>query len=141
MQVKDFAILGKSFAYKLLEIGSINMIKLYIIIIFSGLTFFCQGQTGRNGEINFTSDNGQSNAIKPYPNPASSIINFEFSKPVQRNYILQVFNFLGKKVFESNAVSQKISVPVADLYRGIYIFQLRDQMGRIVESGKFQVSR
>jgi hypothetical protein len=117
------------------------MIRLYIIIIFSALTFFCQAQTERNGEINFTSDNGRSNAVRTYPNPASSIINFEFSKPVQRNYILQVFNFVGKKVFESNAVTQKISVPVADLYRGIYIFQLRDKMGRIVESGKFQVSR
>ena len=117
------------------------MNKLYLIIIFFSLTFFCQAQTGKNGEINFTSDNGRSNAFRIYPNPASSIINFEFSKPIQRDYTLQVFNFVGKKVFESNAVAQKISVPVADLYRGIYIFQLRDKMGRIIESGKFQVSR
>ena len=141
MQVRMFAILGKSFAYRFFSRGSINMIRLYIIIIFSGLTFFCQAQTERNGEINFTSDHGRSNAVRTYPNPASSIINFEFAKPVLRTYTLQVFNFVGKKVFESNAVSQKISVPVADLYRGIYIFQLRDQMGRIVESGKFQVSQ
>lgn len=117
------------------------MNKFYIVIFFSVLTFFCQAQTGKIGEINFTSDNGQSNALRIYPNPASSIINFEFSKPVQRDYTLQVFNFVGKKVFELNDVTQKISVPVADLYRGIYIFQLRDKVGHIIESGKFQVSR
>ena len=117
------------------------MNKFYLVICFSVLTFFSQAQTGKNGEVNFTSNNGQSNALRIYPNPASSIINFEFSKPVQRDYTLQLFNFVGKKVFELNDVAQKVSVPVADFYRGIYIFQLRDKTGRIIESGKFQVSR
>ncbi len=117
------------------------MNKLYLIIIFSGLTFFTQAQTGKNSEANFMSDNVQSKVVRFYPNPAYNIINFEFSKPVQRDYTLQVFNFVGKKVFESNAVLQKTSVPLTDFYRGIYIFQLRDKTGRIIESGKFQVSK
>ena len=117
------------------------MNRFYLIVMFSALSFFVQAQTGKSSEANFLSDNLQSKVVRFYPNPASSIINFEFSKPVQRDYILQVFNFLGKKVFESNSISQKTSVALTDFYRGIYIFQLRDKTGRIIESGKFQVSK
>ena len=117
------------------------MNKFYLIIIFLCTTFFCTAQTGKNSEANFLSDNAQSKVVRFYPNPAYNIINFEFSKPVQKDYILQVFSFVGKKVFESNAVLQKTSVPLTDFYRGIYIFQLRDKTGRIIESGKFQVSK
>ena len=28
-----------------------------------------------------------------------------------------------------------------DFYRGIYIFQLKDKNGKVVDSGKFQVSK
>jgi len=34
---------------------------------------------------------------------------------------------------------QKITVPLTEFYRGVYIFQVRDVQGNIVESGKFQV--
>ena len=117
------------------------MNKFYLVVIFSILTVFANAQTVKNSEANFVSDNLQSKVVRFYPNPATSIINFEFSKPVQHDYILQVFNFVGKKVFESNAVLQKMTVPLTDFYRGIYIFQLRDKTGRILESGKFQVSK
>jgi len=117
------------------------MNKFYLVIVFSFFTFFAHAQASKTSEINFTPVNLPSKVVRFYPNPASTIINFEFSKPVQRDYILQLFNFVGKKVFETNAVSQKTSVPLIDFYRGIYIFQLRDKTGRIIESGKFQVSR
>jgi hypothetical protein len=117
------------------------MNKFYLIVVLSCFAFFANAQLAKSSDPAFLSDNVQSRVVKFYPNPASTIINFEFSKPVQRGFILQVFNFVGKKVFESNAVSQKTSVPLTDFYRGIYIFQLRDKSGRIIESGKFQVSK
>lgn len=116
------------------------MNKFYLLIIFSCLTFFARSQSGKISEPNFLPDI-QSKVVRFYPNPATNIINFEFSKPVQKDYILQVFNFVGKKVFESSAVLQKTSVSLTDFYRGIYIFQLRDKSGRIIESGKFQVNK
>jgi hypothetical protein len=83
--------------------------------------------------------------IKFYPNPATSVINFEFQKPLEKNgdknYTLQVFNFIGKKLFEINNFSQKSTIPLNDFFRGVYIFQLRDKTGRIVESGKFQIAK
>jgi hypothetical protein len=117
------------------------MNRFYLVFIFSCLAFFGQAQIAKTSEGSLSFDNGQSKVVRFYPNPANNIINFEFSRPVQRDYTLQVFNFLGKKVFESNSVSQKTSISLTDFYRGIYIFQLRDKSGRIIESGKFQVSK
>lgn len=81
----------------------------------------------------------QDKFVKFYPNPASATINFELLKWVDRNNVIQIYNFTGKKVFESSTLSSKISIELDGFYRGIYIFQLRDKSGRITESGKFQV--
>ena len=49
------------------------------------------------------------------------------------------YNFIGKKVQEINNVTPKTTVNLNDFYRGIYIFQLRDRQGTLIESGKFNV--
>lgn len=117
------------------------MNRLYLVIIFSVLTFFAKAQAGKSSAAAFVTDIAPSKVVKFYPNPAIDIINFEFSKPIQRDYTLEVFNFVGKKVFKLNTVFQKTSISLTNFYRGIYIFQLRDKTGRIIESGKFQVSK
>lgn len=79
--------------------------------------------------------------VKFYPNPATSIITFDFQKGYDKSYNLQIFNFIGKKVQEITNVSPKTIVNLNDFYRGIYIFQLKDKNGKVVDSGKFQVSK
>jgi hypothetical protein len=87
-------------------------------------------------------DNGSTATIRFYPNPAISYITFEdILKKYDKNYSIQVFNFLGKKVYEFILGDQKNIVNTSDFFRGIYIFQLRDPSGKIVESGKFQVNK
>lgn len=85
--------------------------------------------------------NPQTTIIKFYPNPAVSKITFSFEQGYDKNYSLQIFNFIGKKVFELQAVAQKNFVDVSNLYRGVYIFQVRDKSGKIAHSGTFQVAR
>lgn len=46
---------------------------------------------------------------------------------------------MGKKVSELTASSQRINLSLSGFYRGVYIFQLRDRFGKIVDSGRFQV--
>ncbi len=77
--------------------------------------------------------------VKFYPNPAVSFINFEFLKNYDQSYSLEIYNFIGKKLAVKKPADKKIIVPLTDFYRGVYIFQLRDKQGTIVESGKFQV--
>ncbi len=77
-----------------------------------------------------------------FPNPATSYINFTFDKSVDKNYSLQVYSFIGRKMNEIRISESKITINLDNnYYRGLYIYQLRDQTGRIVESGKFQVEK
>ena len=79
---------------------------------------------------------------KFYPNPATEYINFEFDKGVDRSYTLEIYNFIGRKMTSSVVSDLKLTIYFNDTYfRGLYIFQLRDRSGRIIESGKFQVIR
>jgi Secretion system C-terminal sorting domain len=82
--------------------------------------------------------------VKFYPNPAVSYITFELDKDLNntnKTYSLQIYNFLGKKVYEVSAVTSQTKVDLTNFVRGLYIFQLRDQNGRITESDKFQVNK
>jgi hypothetical protein len=82
----------------------------------------------------------QAKIVKCYPNPAVSIINFEFATDLDKSYVLQIYSFTGKKMTEIPLSTNKITVTLNnDYYRGIYIYHLEDKSGRIIESGKFQV--
>src|ERR1700750_1358909 len=103
--------------------------------------FSAAGAHAQNRPVRFL-DNANPPSVHFYPNPATSIITFEdFAKKYDKNYTIQLFNFLGKKVYEFNLADQKNIVNLSDFFRGIYIYQLRDPTGKIVESGKFQVNK
>ena len=98
---------------------------------------------GSKAQINSKSSlpfsDGGSKIVKFYPNPASSRINFELQHNNEQGYDLIVFNFLGKRVDQIKNVSSKTTVELDNYYAGLYIFQLRDHQGNLVESGKFNV--
>jgi type IX secretion system substrate protein len=106
----------------------------YIFILTIGFHFGCIAQV----KSSFITENAVK-TVKFYPNPAASFINFEFEKKYDNSYSLVIFNFIGKKMTEVKLADQRITVALTDFYRGVYIFQLRDSQGNIVESGKFQV--
>ncbi len=108
--------------------------NFYILIIIAGFNFtgYAQSKLSSLSEPSVKS-------IKYYPNPAYSVINFEFDKNYDKSFSLEVYNFIGKKVFTLKTVTPKINIPLTDFFRGVYIFQFRDRSGKIIESGKFQV--
>ena len=98
--------------------------------------------------LNFTSfaQNKPATAVDPiaklikfYPNPATTVVNFELQRGYDKLYTLQVSNFMGKRVFEQTRFAQKITINLNNFYRGLYFYQLVDRSGRIVETGRFQV--
>jgi hypothetical protein len=112
---------------------------LYLVLLI--VCFSAAGAKAQNRLTGFP-ENGTGATLRFYPNPASSIITFEdIAKKYDKNYTIQLFNFLGRKVYEFNLGDQKNIVNLSDFFRGIYIFQLRDPTGKIVESGKFQVNK
>ena len=79
--------------------------------------------------------------VKLYPNPATSYIIFDLQKNNPKGVTIVVYNFLGKKMYESQNVSEKTTVALTDFSRGVYIYHLTDQSGKVLDTGKFQVSR
>ena len=115
------------------------MRRILAILSFILLTaIYSQGQSSRS---NPATDGGD-RIIKLYPNPATSYITFDLQKANEKGLSIQVYNFLGKKMYENQSVvTEKVTVDLAEFNRGIYIYHLRDLSGKIIESGKFQVSR
>jgi hypothetical protein len=112
----------------------------FIVVIVLLFSFYATG-VGQKTWKEGTAPVSEKAMIRFYPNPATSIINFEFKIPVYSGYTLQVFSFLGRKVLTVLVTNTKTSVNNSELNRGIYVFQLRDTNGRIVESNKFQVNK
>jgi hypothetical protein len=50
-----------------------------------------------------------------------------------------VYNFLGRKVADLSKVGSGVRLDLGTFTRGIYIYQLLDMQGRVLESGKFRV--
>ncbi len=80
--------------------------------------------------------------ISFYPNPATSYITFDIpQKSFQKGLTLTVFNFLGKKISETQTVAEKTIISLTDFNRGTYIYHLVDRSGKVIDTGKFQVSK
>jgi hypothetical protein len=111
-----------------------NFTLIILLVILGSAKGFAQAE---NKSIVQT----QAKMVRFFPNPATSIINFEFLKSTNDTYTFQVFNFLGKKVLDLPKVNSRSQVDLTSYTRGIYIFQLKDRNGRVIESGKFQVEK
>jgi hypothetical protein len=80
--------------------------------------------------------------IRLYPNPASTYITFDLQKSYKKGLSIDIYNgLLGKKMYETQNIPEKLTIDLNEFTRGIYIYHLVDPTGKIIESGKFQVSR
>ena len=114
------------------------MKKFYAIFLLVAVMSFASKAFAQSAPIESSI---QQKIIKYYPNPATSNINFDFTRSYTNSYTLTVINFMGKKVFEQKNIPSRLNMNLDGFYRGIYIFQLIDRRGNVVETGKFQVIR
>ena len=99
-------------------------------------TFDSKGQSRGN-----PSTEGGDRIVRLYPNPATSYVTFDLQKGYTSGYSIQVYSLLGKKMMDRQNVPQKLTLELNDFNRGIYMYHLTDASGKIVESGKFQVTK
>jgi hypothetical protein len=97
--------------------------------------------TYSQGQSRSPLSDGNGSVVRFYPNPATSIITFDFQKNLEKGHTIKLYNFLGKKVYEAASLNQRTTINLSDYTRGVYIYQLFDKTGKLIESGKFQVSK
>jgi type IX secretion system substrate protein len=103
------------------------------------VAFQSQGQASRNGG---PATEANDRIVKLYPNPATSYVTFDIQSNYKNGLSIYIYNgILGRKMYEAVNVREKTTVTLNDFSRGMYIYQLVDETGKIIESGKFQVSR
>jgi hypothetical protein len=107
---------------------------LFILFFLFGIIFTSFAQIKAS-----TTSDGQAKLIRFYPNPATTDITFEYQHGYDKSFSLQLYNFMGKKVYELTTTSQRFTISLNNFYRGVYIYQLRNKNGKIVESSKFQI--
>ena len=83
----------------------------------------------------------QTEYVRYFPNPATTNINFEFENGLQPGTSILVYNLMGKEVMNIKKLSVFTNISLQNLYRGVYIFKLLDDKGRMLQSGKFQIIR
>jgi hypothetical protein len=114
-----------------------NPLKKAIIIslIFCSAWFRVQAQTTSTTSFG-------SSQVKFFPNPAVTVIHFDFSENVDlKNSTFKIFSFIGKKIYETSQLTPRTVVNLNDFFRGVYIFQLTDRNGKVLESSKFVVQK
>ena len=112
--------------------------KIFLVAVFAFAISAIQSYTVDNSNI------AQVKIVKCYPNPAVSFVNFELTdnNAATKNYSLEVYSFTGKKMYQADISNVKVTLTLTnDFYRGIYVYQIRDKSGRILETGKFQVTK
>lgn len=112
-----------------------------ILYILSFIIFTVFGAAAQDRDNGPQRGEPEARIVKFYPNPATTFITFDFQKDFDKSYTFQIFNFLGKKVYDVTNLTPKTVVNLNDFYRGVYIFQIRDKSGKIVDSGRFQVAK
>jgi hypothetical protein len=110
--------------------------RLITILSFTLIASYSNAQANRT-----TPGNPGEIVVKTYPVPANTYINIELEKTNNANYTLTIYNFLGRKMYEKPNFSQKTTVTLDEFNRGVYIYHLSDATGKLVKSGKFQVSK
>lgn len=112
--------------------------KIFYKILFCVLIFCSITQTSKASTVSEFPDKIVK-LIQCYPNPAITSINFELPIQNEKVFILTIYNFIGKKVDEIRISSGRTTLQLDNYFRGLYVYQLRDKQGELIESGKFQV--
>jgi hypothetical protein len=111
---------------------------LLILTLFISSASYIQAQNNRSGPGPATA---QANFVRFYPNPATTAITFDFQRTFEKGFTIQIYNFLGRKMVELTNIGDRTSINLTDFTRGVYVYKLFDKSGRLMETGKFQVSK
>jgi hypothetical protein len=110
------------------------------LLIASLFLFTAQAQA-QNKMISEAGVSRQVSVLRFYPNPATTVITFDFQKNFEKGHSIQIYSMIGRKMLEQTNIADQTTIYLTDFNRGVYIYKLFDRTGKLVETGKFQVSK
>ena len=77
-------------------------------------------------------------SIKAYPNPVSTIINFEFEKTYNHKMLLEIYDVLGQRIYDISISGNEnnIKINLEGFNKGIYFYKWT-RNDKIIGTGKF----
>ncbi len=75
-------------------------------------------------------DEGQQTEVQVYPNPASDIINLQFTEAIGD---VSIYNVTGERVLYKNIQAHEGQLPVGDLPKGVYTLHIQNKKGLITK--------
>lgn len=114
---------------------------LFFILLCSASLAFSQSVPPHGQNDPIQEPKQKEKVLKVFPNPATTQINFEVQGNNEGSYEIIIYNFLGKRINDLKNINNRTILDLSRYYSGIYIYQLRDAKGTLVESGKFNVIR
>lgn len=82
--------------------------------------------------------------INTFPNPATTDINIEMNSFPNGNYNINIFNILGRRMNETRVAifgDETVTIPIDKLNKGIYLYNIVDDRGKILTTQRFFVVR
>lgn len=111
------------------------------LAIFSISFLLCHAAGAQTSENERSQTKPAQRIVRFYPNPASESIYFDWKSSFRQPLQLRIFNFLGKPMLELSRLGATTKVDLTTFKRGLYLFQVVDARGQVMESGKFQVEK
>jgi hypothetical protein len=92
------------------------------------------GFSGWVGVNEFAADN----SVSVYPNPSSSVTNFEVSDA--NAYEVVIYDMTGREVKRQDILSNKVSIDSYSLTPGVYTYSILTKENAVLSRGKFNVA-
>lgn len=116
-----------------------KLTTLILILLLGVLNVSAQSKYGHD-KFTHHEKSKKEKILKVYPVPATTQIHFQIQQSNNEGtFEIIVYNFLGKTVDKITGFHDQKTLNLKDYYSGIYIYQLRDKKGTLIESGKFNV--
>ncbi|WP_071890968.1 T9SS type A sorting domain-containing protein [Flavisolibacter tropicus] len=111
---------------------------LLLATLIISLSVFSDAQSPRS-----TSPETAGPVLRFYPNPATTVINFDFQANYEKGCALAIYNFMGQEVYSAKNIASKTTVNLNtdNFKRGLHFYRLYDASGKLLETNRFQVSK
>lgn len=111
---------------------------LLLVTLTVSLSVFTDAQSPRG-----TSREAAGPVLRFYPNPATTVITFDFQSSYVQGCSIAIYNFMGQEVYTAKNIAVKTTVNLnADNFkRGLHFYRLYDAGGKLLETNRFQVSK